>query len=174
MEPASCTTADLASEKRDSERRFSRSLVSVSSSGEYNSSTRTSAECILMAATGVRNTVVGFWPGEWGPVFIPGNARLGSQRRVRRLTAAGIDSCTFLFRRFRILPGVVDVTRGCATFLARVRAFHIPFELVSGARTRRAEAASRGRRVFREFLNKCLLDRDFIESIAHYLRVLRG
>lgn len=37
-----------------------------------------------------------------------------SSARVHRLTAAGIDSCTFLFQPFRILPGVVDVTRAQA------------------------------------------------------------
>lgn len=93
------------------------------------------AERTSTAATGMRSTavVVGFLAR--GPVFIPGNARLGSHRRVRRLTAAGIDSCTFLFRPFRILPGVVDVTS--RPRVPRNAPRFSSLERILGARTRR-------------------------------------
>jgi len=98
-------------EKRDSERRFSRSLSRHQYTSPlrlgYNSFGQTRrAFATSTTSTGMRSTaviIVGFWPGVR---FLFQGTRLESHR----LTAAGIDSCTFLFRPFRILPGVADVT----------------------------------------------------------------
>lgn len=123
----------VSSEKHDSERRFSRSLARRLSPPRlgYIIPSDKRAERTSTAATGMRSTavVVGFLAR--GPVFIPGNARLGSHR----LTAAGIDSCTFLFRPFRILPGVVDVTS--RPRVPRNAPRFVPRAHFIGARTRR-------------------------------------
>lgn len=122
----------VSSEKRDSEAAIfqdpSRRLASLlpSRRRKYNSSGGTPGDT-LTAATGTRGTA----PSVSGPgsgFYSRERASDGTKRGVHRLTAAGIDSCTFLSRPLRILPGVVDVTRGPRGSLP-------PLELVSGART---------------------------------------
>lgn len=146
---ASCTTVDLAFRPKNASPRDD--FPDLSSDGGYASplrraniiprrAPRPNAPWRPLPGCATR-PIVGFWPGERGPVFIPGNARLGSQRRVRRLTAAG----SWLVH---VSIPIFQASTKCRRRDSRERARFIPFKLVSEARALRA--TSHEWRVFRE------------------------